>query len=94
MELKTPEQVAEYLGVALTSVHKFVRQGRLGCIQIDGKNRRFTDEQIQEFLNRNTIPASVDFVPVSAVKSYVSQPQESPRALTRSERLKELRGCR
>ncbi len=53
--LLTPDQVAEYLGVSVKTVHGFVREGRLGCIQLSPRDRRFTEAQISEFLAGRTI---------------------------------------
>jgi len=55
--LLKPEQVAEYLGVSVKSVHGFVREGRLGCIQLSPKDRRFTEEQIHAFLESRMVEA-------------------------------------
>ncbi|MGO9120496.1 MAG: helix-turn-helix domain-containing protein [Desulfomonilaceae bacterium] len=67
--LLKPEQVAEYLGVSVKSVHQFVREGRLGCIQLSPKDRRFTEEQIQAFLQSRIIepPKIVDKGPAESL---------------------------
>ncbi len=58
----TPEQVAELLNIQVRAVHRLVRNKKLGCIQVDSKNRRFTKEQVEEFVQRQSvdIPKPVD----------------------------------
>ena len=60
--LLTPEQAAEYLGIRVKTVHQLVREGRLACIQITPKDRKFTEGQLEEFIANRTIPVprSVD----------------------------------
>jgi len=55
--LLSPNEVAQYLGVRLKTVHEYVRQGELGCVQISPKERKFTEEQVLEFLERKSKPA-------------------------------------
>jgi len=54
--LYTPEQTAECLGIKVKTVHQLVREGRLACIQMTAKDRKFTEAQIQEFIESRTIP--------------------------------------
>jgi len=60
--LLTADAVAEYLGLRVKTVHQFVREGKLGCIQISPRDRRFTEEQIQAYLRSRTIapPKPID----------------------------------
>jgi excisionase family DNA binding protein len=61
-ELMTPAFVADYLGKTVKTVHQLVREGKLCCVQITGRDRRFTPEQIEEFIRSRTItpPKLVD----------------------------------
>ncbi|MGO9116832.1 MAG: helix-turn-helix domain-containing protein [Desulfomonilaceae bacterium] len=47
-----PEQVADFLNIKVRNVHRLVRNGKLDCIKLDAKNRRFTKEQVEEFVQR------------------------------------------
>jgi len=60
--LLTPDTVAEYLGISVRDIHALVRRGQLNCIQIDSKRRRFTEEQVSEYLQARTIlrPKGID----------------------------------
>ena len=49
-----PEQVAEILGISAKEVHALVRQGRLEYVQVTAKKRRFTEEQVQAFIESQT----------------------------------------
>jgi excisionase family DNA binding protein len=51
----TPEQVAEYLGVRKSAVYRYVRQGKLDCVQLSFKERRFTEAHVKEFIQKQTI---------------------------------------
>jgi excisionase family DNA binding protein len=51
----TTEQVAEYLGLRKSVIHRYVRQGKLDCVQLSFKERRFTESHLKEFIQRQTI---------------------------------------
>ncbi len=50
----TTEQAAEYLFVRKSDIHKYVRQGKLDCVQLSFKVRRFTESQLDEFIQRQS----------------------------------------
>jgi len=54
--LLTPQQAADYLGIKLKTVHQLVRQGKLACVQVTPRDRKFTEAQLQEFVASRTIP--------------------------------------
>ncbi len=60
--LLTPEQAAEYLGIKVKTVHQLVRDGKLACVQVTARDRKFTKAQLQEFIESRTIsmPKIVD----------------------------------
>jgi excisionase family DNA binding protein len=60
--LMTADAVAKYLGVKVKTVHQLVREGRLSCVQLTARDRRFTREQVEEFVTRRTVtvPNPVD----------------------------------
>lgn len=53
----TVEDVAEQLHVKPKIVHQLVRDGRLACLQISPRERRFLPEHIEEFVQATTRPA-------------------------------------
>ena len=56
------KQVAGLLGISIKTVNHLVRKGDLRCVQVTKKERRFTHEQVQEFIERqsDTRPTPVD----------------------------------
>ena len=56
MKLLTPQQVAEILGISDRTVHKLCREGKLSYAQIDSKHRRFTQEDIETYLESVRVP--------------------------------------
>ena len=69
--LKTAAAVASILGVSPKTVHKLVREGKLACVQVTSRERRFTDEQVQDFIRSHSIPGRVDKKPLGRVSSPV-----------------------
>ena len=60
MNLLIPEQAALKLGISKKTLHRLCREGRIGYVKINSKERSFRPEQIQEYIERQTVPASVD----------------------------------
>jgi excisionase family DNA binding protein len=54
------DDVAEILGIAKKTVHNLVRKGKLGCVQVNDKERKFTKEQVEEYIASRTLPARID----------------------------------
>ena len=67
--LLSPKDVAEILGISVKTVHKLVRDGKLGCVQVTSKERRFTEEQVQDYVESQTIGVRVDKKRVTRVSS-------------------------
>jgi hypothetical protein len=63
------KEVAAILKVAVKSVHKFVREGKLACVQITARERRFTPEQVQEYIRSQSTSVRVDKKAASTVSS-------------------------
>lgn len=57
--LGTPD-VARILGVSLKTVHKLVRDKKLACVQVTARDRRFTHEQVQEYIRSQSTILRVD----------------------------------
>lgn len=61
-ELCTPEEVAARLRCSVRTVHRFVREKRLRCVQQSRRVRLFRPEHIEEFIERHTtvLPKRID----------------------------------
>jgi excisionase family DNA binding protein len=53
--LLTPDDVAEILSISPRTVNELCNRKKLGYIQVDAKHRRFTEEMVQEFVDRQTV---------------------------------------
>jgi excisionase family DNA binding protein len=49
--LLSPEDVAEILGISVKTVNKLAREGKLGCVQVTHRERRFTEEQVRAYID-------------------------------------------
>ncbi len=58
--LLSPKDVAEILGISVKTVHKLVRDGKLGCVQVTSKERRFTEEQVEGYIRSKIQPVRID----------------------------------
>jgi excisionase family DNA binding protein len=60
--LMTPEDVAVLLSVDRRNVLRWVREGKLDYVKLSPKHLRFTEAQVQEFIQSKTIskPKPVD----------------------------------
>jgi excisionase family DNA binding protein len=68
-KLMTAKDVAEILGIAAKTVNKLVREGKLGCVQVTAKERRFTKQQIQEYIESCSSKVQIDTRTPVRVKS-------------------------
>ena len=48
--LLEPKEVASILKISLKTMHKLVREGKLSCVQVTARERRFTPEQVQQYI--------------------------------------------
>ncbi len=55
-QLLTPKQAAQFLGVSERTVHRFVRERKLQCVQLSRKVRKFTQAQLDEFIANRSLP--------------------------------------
>jgi excisionase family DNA binding protein len=58
--LLKPEDVARILGISRKTVHHLARLGKLSCVQVTDKERRFTPEQVQEYIRSRSTEVHVD----------------------------------
>jgi len=61
------EEVAAMLRIASKSVHKLARKGEIGFVRVNGRDRRFTNMHVDEYIQRNTVNTPVDVKPNSRV---------------------------
>ena len=91
-QLMIAEDVAEILRIAKKTVHKLVREGKLGCVQVTEKDRRFTHGQVEDYIEARSTEARVDRGGGKAVRS--AQPKggrKSSRAFDRATLREEMR---
>lgn len=55
LQLLTPEDVSKLLAVSVKGVHELCRTGRLDYVRVNGKERRFTEEMVQAFIEAWTV---------------------------------------
>lgn len=91
--LLSPKEVAERLGISPRTVHKLVRDGKLGCVQVTERDRRFTPEQVKEYIERRTIAVPNPLDRKISEKLRWSQPKggEKSSGVSRAGLLKEMR---
>ncbi len=61
--------VAQILGISAKTVHKLVREGKLPCVQVTARERRFTPEQVQQYIESRSTGIRVDKKAASPVSS-------------------------
>jgi excisionase family DNA binding protein len=93
--LLDPREVAAVLKVPVKAVHKLVREGKLPCVQVTARQRRFTHEQIQEYIRSQSTPVRVDKKDPRPVQSPPKKGgTKSSGVLSRQALLEEMRKCR
>jgi excisionase family DNA binding protein len=84
--------VARILGIAVKTVNKLVREGKLGCVQITARDRRFSQKHIQQYIEARSKTVCVD---TPRVRQVSSQPkkggEKSSRVFNRADLLQEIR---
>jgi excisionase family DNA binding protein len=91
-KLLSAKDVAEILGIASKTVQKLVREAKLGCVQVKAKERRFTEQQIREYIESRSITVRIDKPKQDRVKSTAPKGGEkSSRVFDRANLLKEIR---
>ena len=91
-KLLSAKDVAEILGISVKTVNKLVREAKLGCVQVTAKERRFTGEQIREYIESRSSKVQIDRTKPERVKSAAPKGGEkSSRVFNRADLLKEIR---
>ena len=58
--LYTDTEVAAILMITKKMVQELVRKGQLACVQMTPRIRRFTPEQVQQYIDSHSTPPPVD----------------------------------
>ncbi len=92
--LLNPKDVAEILGISVKTVHKLVSDGKLGCVQVTAKERRFTEEQVKAYIEAQSkgLPkVRVDRKPAPRVSSLPKKGGERSFGVSKADLRKEMR---
>jgi excisionase family DNA binding protein len=69
--LMTAWDVARFLGIGRSTVHQLVKEGRLACVQVTKRTRRFPREMVEEFIKSETVRGhkswDVDFLEAARI---------------------------
>jgi len=86
--------VAAILKISPKTVHKLVREGKLACVRVTARDRRFTHAQIQEYIQSQSTLVRIDKKATSTVSSRPKKGGAKSSGVTRAELRKELRSWR
>jgi excisionase family DNA binding protein len=67
--LKTAQEAAEILSISKKSIHALCRRGLLSYVRVNAKERRFTDQQLLEYVEAQTVPRKVDKTTAKRISS-------------------------
>jgi excisionase family DNA binding protein len=76
VSLLDAQEVALMLKVSAKTIHKLVREGKLPCVQVTTRERRFTPEQIQHYIESQSVGVRVD---MKAPRPVSSPPKKGGR---------------
>lgn len=74
--LLSAKDVAEILGISVKTVNKLVREGKLGCVQVTGKERRFTEEQVRAYIEAQSNGPKEVRVDTTRTRRVSSEPKK------------------
>jgi excisionase family DNA binding protein len=60
VSLLSAQEAALVLRISVKTVHKLVRENKLSCVQVTARERRFTHEQVQEYIRSQSTEVRVD----------------------------------
>jgi excisionase family DNA binding protein len=84
-------EVAQILGISIKIVHKLVREGKLPCVQVTARERRFTTEQVQQYIQSQSTGLRVDKKAAPAVSSRPKKGGEKSIGVSGTDLRKEMR---
>ena len=86
--------VADILGISVKTVNKLVRDGKLGCVQVTAKERRFTEAQVRAYIDAQSkgIPkVRVDTTRTRRVSSEPKKGGQKSLGFSRRSLIEEMR---
>ncbi|MGO9121119.1 MAG: helix-turn-helix domain-containing protein [Desulfomonilaceae bacterium] len=89
-QLMDAKDVALILKIAPKTVHKLVRRGKLGCVQITEKDRRFTREQVQAYIDSQSVDVRIDKNSVKPLRLPPPKGGEKSLGVSRTSLLEEM----
>ena len=89
-KLLSAKDIAEILGISVKTVNKLVREGKLGCVQVTAKERRFTEDQIREYIESRTTKIQIDRTKPDRVKSAPPKGGEKSIGVSKADLRKEM----
>ncbi len=84
------KDVTEILGISAKTVNKLVREGKLGCVQVPARERRFTEDQIREYIESRTTKIQIDRTIPDRVKSAAPKGGEKSFGVSKADLRKEM----
>lgn len=93
-KLMTAKQVADILGISVKTVNKLVREGKLGCVQVTTKERRFTEGQVRAYVStqsREPEKVRIDTPRTQQVSSPSKKGGERSFGVSKADLRKEMR---
>ena len=89
-KLLSAKDVAEILGISVKTVNKLVREAKLGCVQVTAKKRRFTEEQIRQYIETRSSKLQIDRTIPDRVKSAAPKGGEKSFGVSKADLRKEM----
>jgi excisionase family DNA binding protein len=88
--LLSARHVGEILEISVKTVNKLVREGKLGCVQVTAKERRFTEEQIRDYIESRSSKVQIDTISPVRVKSAPPKGGEKSIGVSKADLRKEM----
>ncbi len=89
-KLLSAKDVAQILGISAKTVNKLVREGKLGCVQVTAKERRFTEEQTREYIESRSSTVQIDRTKPDRVKSAAPKGGEKSFGVSKADLRREM----
>ncbi len=87
-KLLSAKDVAEILGISVKTVNKLVREAK--CVQVTAKERRFTEEQIRDYIESRSSKVQIDRTKPDRVKSAAPKGGEKSFGGSKADLRKEM----
>ena len=89
-KLLSVKDVAEILGISAKTVNKLVRKATLGCVQVTAKERIFTEEQVQDYIESRSSKLQIDRTIPDRVRSAAPKGGEKSIGVSKADLRKEM----